>query len=68
MRGEVYTSMEINRAIDLGYKFKYYRCIYFNTETLFKEYVEHYYEMKQNSDKNSVGYMISKLMLNSLPK
>ena len=47
----VYTSIEILRALELGYKFKYIKGVYFNTEIIFKEYVEHYYEMKQNSDK-----------------
>ena len=68
MRGGVYTSIEILRAIDLGYKFKYYRCIYFNTEIIFNKYVEFYYRMKQNSDKYSSAHIIAKLMLNSLPK
>ena len=62
----VYTSIEINRAIELGYKFKYIRGVSFNTAFIFREYVDYYYEMKKNSDKNSGSYTISKLMLNSL--
>ena len=62
----VYTSVEILRALELGYTFKYHRGVYFTSKVIFKEYVDFYYEMKKNSDKNSSAYALSKLMLNSL--
>ncbi len=62
----VYTSIEINRALELGYNFKYHKAVYFQTENIFKDYVDYYYNLKKNSDKNSPNYTISKLMLNSL--
>nr|YP_010044429.1 DNA polymerase [Trametes coccinea]QPF23670.1 DNA polymerase [Trametes coccinea] len=30
--GVVYTSIEILRGLELGYKFKYYKCVYFNAQ------------------------------------
>ena len=62
----VYTSIEILRALELSYTFKYHRGVYFTSKVIFKEYVDFYYEMKKNSDKNSSAYALSKLMLNSL--
>lgn len=62
----VYTSMEINRALELGYSFIYNKALYFDSEILFDKYVDFYYDMKKNSEKNSSTYTISKLMLNSL--
>lgn len=61
-----YTSIEILRALEMGYKFKYIRGVYFNSKIIFDKYVDHYYEMKKQSKKNSSGYTISKLMLNSV--
>nr|YP_010852515.1 DNA polymerase [Aureoboletus raphanaceus]WGL38744.1 DNA polymerase [Aureoboletus raphanaceus] len=62
----VYTSIEINRALELGYKFSFHKAIYFDSKIIFNDYVNYYYDMKKNSDKNSSNYTISKLMLNSL--
>ena len=62
----IYTSIEINRAIQLGYKFKYRKCIHFDCKFIFNEFVDFYFETKKNSEKNSSSYTISKLMLNSL--
>ena len=62
----VYTSIEINRALELGYSFKYNKAVYFQTDNIFKDYVDYYYNLKKNSAKNSPNYTISKLMLNSL--
>ena len=62
----VYTNIEINRAIELGYKFKYRKCVHFECKNIFTAYVDFYYELKKNSDKNSSAYTIAKLMLNSL--
>ena len=62
----VYTSIEILRGIELGYKFKYYKCVYFTAKFIFKDFVDFYYNIKKNSPKTSSEYTISKLMLNSL--
>lgn len=39
----IYTSIELQRAIKLGYKFKFFRCIYFESNIIFKDYVDFYY-------------------------
>lgn len=62
----VYTSIEILRGLELGYKFKYYKCVYFTAKIIFKDFVDFYYDIKKNSPKTSSEYTISKLMLNSL--
>ena len=62
----VYTSIEINRALLLGYKFKYRKCIHFDCKFIFNDFVDFYFETKKKSEKNSSAYTISKLMLNSL--
>jgi hypothetical protein len=49
-----------------GYKFKVLRGYTFKQEYIFSDYVNFLYEMKNNSEKNSPDYTISKLLLNSL--
>ena len=63
---DIYSSIEIKRAIQLGYKFHYKKCVYFECDYIFTNYVKYYYHQKKNSDKYSSHYTISKLMLNSL--
>ena len=62
----VYTSIEINRALELGYTFKFLKGVSFDSKIIFNDYVDFYFNKKKNSDKNSSHYTISKLMLNSL--
>ena len=69
----VYTNIEINKALELGSPrqgetFKVIRGVYFQTDYVFKEYVEHFSqeEMKKQSEKNSPNYLIAKLLLNTL--
>jgi hypothetical protein len=62
----VYSSIEINRCKELGYKFKVLSGIIFETENIFKEYVEYFFNLKKNSGKNSPHYTIAKLLLNTL--
>ena len=50
----IYTSIEILRALDLGYTFEYGKCVYFDYKVVYKEYVDYYYRMKQRSDKTLV--------------
>ena len=54
----VYFSEEIKNAMKYGYQFD--KCY------IFKEYVTFLYELKSNSINNSPGYIICKLLLNSL--
>nr|YP_010561576.1 hypothetical protein OSR58_mgp14 [Ganoderma flexipes]UYX56947.1 hypothetical protein [Ganoderma flexipes] len=43
----VYTSTEINRAIQLGYKFKYKKCVHFECKYIFTDYVDFYFNLKK---------------------
>lgn len=62
-----YTNIEINKALELGYKFEIISGVYFNeTKYIFEEYVDTFYSLKKNSNKESPMYLISKLLLNSL--
>jgi hypothetical protein len=62
----VYSSIEINRCKELGYKFNILSGIVFETENIFKEYVEYFFNLKTNSSKDSPHYIIAKLLLNTL--
>lgn len=62
----VYSSVEINRCKELGYKFKVLSGITFETDNIFKKYVEYFYNLKKNSSKDSPHYIIAKLLLNTL--
>jgi len=49
-----------------GYKFKVLRGYTFNQDLIFSNYVKFLYKIKENSDKGTPDYTISKLLLNSL--
>lgn len=57
---------EIRLAKEEGYKINIIKGYKFECEYLFKEYVDLIYKEKQNSKKDSVNYIVSKLLLNSL--
>ena len=60
-----YTNREIEKAYNLGYDIKIISGYVFNEcEYIFKEYVEHYYNIKKNSEGSKKE--IAKLLLNSL--
>jgi hypothetical protein len=61
----VYFSEEIKNCKKWGYKFKIIRGYTFQKMNIFKRFVEDFYTLKSNSDKNEVIYNISKLILNS---
>lgn len=61
-----YLSSEIYNCIDKGYSFKILRGYIFEKDIIFKEFVNHLYEMKLHNDKNNPKYTIAKLLLNSL--
>lgn len=62
----MYCSEEIKKAEKYGYKFEILSGYLFTSEDLFSEYVNSFYQMKENSDKGSAMYTLSKLLLNSL--
>ena len=62
----IYTSNEIKKAMELGYNFKFLRAVIFETENIFNDFVDYFYNIKKNSDKNTSEYTISKFILNSL--
>lgn len=61
-----YSSEELYNAMSYGYTFKILNGYTFEKAYIFKEYVDYFYTMKKESDKNSPNYIISKLLLNSL--
>jgi hypothetical protein len=62
----VYFSEEIENAKKYGYKFKVLRGYTFNKKKIFMEYVDKFYDLKCNANKNDPIYIIAKLLLNSL--
>jgi hypothetical protein len=61
----IYSRYEIEKAIKLGYKIKFLKTYNFkNSEFLFKEYIDFWYNIKKKS--KGAKRCISKLMLNSL--
>ena len=61
-----YFSEELKIAKSLGYKFEILSGYVFKSEPLFADYVNTLNKMKENSNKNSIKYIIAKLLLNSL--
>lgn len=63
----VYTSVEINKALEKGYKINFIKTYNFSSKKkLFEGYVDYFYKIKKNASKNSAKYQIAKLYLNSL--
>jgi len=62
----VYYSEELKAAVKLGYEIKLIEGIRFSKFNPFNEYIDHFYNLKKNSDKNSGTYFISKMQLNQL--
>lgn len=61
-----YLSEEIYKAKELKYEIEILRGYIFNKGYIYKEYVNYFYEMKVNSERNSPYFIIAKLLLNSL--
>ena len=59
-------SPEIENAIKYGYKFKIINGYLFEKDTIFSDYIDVLYEIKQSKSKDDPMYLISKLLLNSL--
>jgi hypothetical protein len=63
----VYNSIDINNALDQGYKIKiiegYYRE---ESEYVFDNYINFLYQFKKDSKKGTAQYTLAKLMMNGL--
>ena len=54
------------KAYQLGYKIEPKKGYIFQSEKIFKEYVDKFYSLKQNSKKDTSPYILAKLLLNTL--
>lgn len=61
-----YCTPELRKAKELGYKIKVHYGYRFKAAKIFTGYINDLFEMKNKSDKNSLDYIISKLLMNSL--
>nr|YP_009690257.1 DNA polymerase family B [Porodaedalea pini]QEG57037.1 DNA polymerase family B [Porodaedalea pini] len=61
-----YYSEELNNAVKYGYSYEILEGYLFNSDEIFAGYVDRMYKMKEESQKDSPGYVISKLLMNSL--
>jgi len=61
-----YCSPELQKAEKLGYKIKVHFGYRFKRAIIFSEYVDELFALKNSSKKGSVGYLVAKLLLNSL--
>lgn len=59
-------SEELKNAMKFGYKFKVIKGYTFESDFIFKDFVNDLYEIKSNHPKDHPMYLISKLLLNSL--
>ena len=59
-------SDELMNAKDFGYKIKVLKGYTFQSDYIFKNFVDSLYEIKCNSKKDDPMYLISKLIMNSL--
>lgn len=56
----------LRKAKELGYQVTPLKSFIFKTDYIFKDFVEHFYSIKENSESNTPMYLISKLLMNSL--
>jgi hypothetical protein len=61
-----YCTPELQKAEKLGYKIKVHYGYKFKAAKIFTSYIDELFKLKQNSSKDSVDYMVSKLLMNSL--
>lgn len=62
----VYFSEELYNAMKFGYKFEVKKGFLFDKDFIFSDYVDSLYQIKENSNKDTPEYIISKMLLNSL--
>lgn len=56
----------LRKAYELGYKITPKKSILFETEYIFRDFVKHFYSIKENSESQTPMYLIAKLLMNSL--
>ena len=62
-----YTSVDIQSAIDRGYKIEVLTGFYWTEKArVFKDYIDMLYDKKRNAKKKSTQYRLAKLMMNSV--
>ena len=64
-RGWYYTE-ELKNAARFGYEYKMYRGFLFKPVSIFKSYVNYFYNMKKSSLSGTPEYLMSKMLMNSL--
>ena len=63
----IYNSVDIDNALELGYKIKLIEGYYWEkTENVFDNYINYLYDFKKNAKKGSAQYTLAKLMMNGL--
>jgi hypothetical protein len=61
----IYNSVDVNNALELGYKIKLLEGYYWEkTESVFQNYIKYLYDFKKNAKKGSAQYTLAKLMMN----
>jgi hypothetical protein len=63
---DIITTEEFHAYKALGYKFEIFEGYLFDKGNLFKQYIDFWFSIKQNSEPGSVMYFLAKLFLNSL--
>lgn len=61
-----YCTPELQKARELGYEIKVHFGYRFKKKKIFTGYINEMFAMKNSSEKGSVGYMVAKLLMNSL--
>lgn len=56
----------LRKAKEIGYKIEPIKSYAFKSEYIFKDFVNDFYKIKQNSKKDTPMYLIAKLLMNSL--
>ena len=56
----------LRKAKELGYTITPQKSYIFKTEYIFRDFVKHFYSIKENSESNTPMYLIAKLLMNSL--
>lgn len=66
VQGEYYTSVDVLQMRKYGYEVKILNGYFWReSRYIFKEYIDEYYSVKQNAEKNTPAYSNAKLMLNA---
>jgi hypothetical protein len=56
----------LRKAKELGYSIEPLKTYSFQSDYIFKEFVDNFYSIKQNTEKDTPMYLIAKLLMNSL--